>query len=151
MMQFWGGYSRPYVSYLPSDFLGKIWSEDNPDAYLPRPRAYSAYTSGAYLRLINDRYLQNSRYLRLKNLTFGYSLPERLSNKINVEKIRVYFSGENLAYWSPLKKATKYLDPEMFTKANSDGYADLGLSDARFYNAIYPWQASYMFGIDITL
>lgn len=150
MMQFWGGYSRPYVSYLPSDFLDKVWSVDNPNSYFPRPRAYSAMTSGAYLRLVNDRYLQNMAYLRLKNLTFGYTLPEKLTKAIGLEKVRVYFSGENLAYWSPFKKNCAYIDPEAMSKADSNGYADLGFDDTRFYNAIYPWQASYMFGIDIT-
>ena len=45
-MAFWGPYSRPYCTYLPYDFLDNVWSEENPDAYFPRPRAYSAFTSG---------------------------------------------------------------------------------------------------------
>ena len=50
--------------------------------------------------------------------------------------VRFSFSGENLAYWSPFKKHTKYIDPEM-AKTNST-------------NRIYPWQKSFMFGIDLT-
>lgn len=143
MMQFWGGFSRPYVSYLPTDFLGKLWSEQNPDSYFPRPRAYLANTSGSYLTVINDRYLQNMAYLRLKNLTVGYTLPSKITKAVKLDKVRVYFAGENIAYWSPFKKNCAYIDPE--------AVQDLGyVSQPRYYNCIYPWQASYMFGIDIT-
>ena len=72
-MNFWGCYSASYLSFMPIDFHGKVWSEDNPDAYFPRPRAYSA--TGGYLAKVNDHYLQNIRYLRLKNLTVGYTIP----------------------------------------------------------------------------
>ena len=99
--------------------------------------AYSA-TSGP-LSKVNDRYLQNIRYLRLKNLTVGYTIPERLTKKIGVDQVRVYFTGENLCYWSPIKKNSVYVDPE----------AAISRDDA-YNNAYYPWQKTYMFGIDIT-
>ena len=99
-MQFWGPYSYPYLTFLQEDFLDEVWAEDNPDAYFTRPMAYSA-TSGP-LSKVNDRYLQNIRYMRLKNLTVGYTVPVRLSKKIGIEQARIYFSGENLCYWSPL-------------------------------------------------
>ena len=137
-MPFWGCYSYPYLSYLPMNFIDKVWSEDNPDAYFPRARAYSA--SGGYLSKVNDRYLQNLRYLRLKNLTVGYTIPTTLTSKIGIDQIRVYFSGENLCYWSPLKKNTLYVDPEAAFSRNSD--VD--------NNAFYPWARTFMFGIDIT-
>lgn len=136
-MQFWGPYSYPYLTFLQEDFLDEVWAEDNQDAYFTRPMAYSA-TSGP-LSLVNDRYLQNIRYMRLKNLTVGYTVPVRLSKKIGVEQARIYFSGENLCYWSPLKKHTKYIDPE----------AALDRSDA-YNNAYYPWSKTFMFGLDIT-
>ena len=138
-MAFWGPFSRPYCSYLPKGFLQETWSEDNPNAYFPRPIAYAALHSKAQLHEVNDRYLQNIRYLRLKNVTFGYSVPEKASKKIGIEKIRVYFSGENLCYWSPLKKHSAYVDPEAAIDRSG-----------RYNNAFYPWQKSFMFGIDIT-
>ena len=127
-------------SYIPKDFLQQCWSENNPDAYFPRPVAYYAYTGGAQLNRVNTRYLQNIRYLRFKNLTVGYTLPKKATRKIGIEKIRFYFTGENLAYWSPLKKHTIYIDPEAaFNRDSND-----------FNRAFYPWHKSYMFGIDIT-
>ena len=136
-MQFWGPYSYPYLTYLQQDFLKDVWSEDNRDAYFTRPMAYSS-TSGP-LSKVNDRYLQNLRYLRFKNLTVGYTVPATLTKKIGVDQVRVYFSGENLCYWSPLKKHTKYIDPEAAIDRS-------GVDN----NAYYPWQKTFMFGIDIT-
>ena len=143
-MAFWGPYSRPYCSFIADDFLDHVWAEDNTDAYFPRPRAYSAYTSGAYLANVNDRYLQNIRYLRFKNLTVGYTVPQNATRKIGIEKVRVYFSGENLAYWSPFKQHSKYIDPEAAFDRKSGG------SLTRYNNAFYPWQKTMMFGVDIT-
>ena len=144
-MAFWGPYSRPYCTFLADDFLDNVWSEDNPDAYFPRPRAYAAFTDGAPLRNVNSRYLQNLRYLRLKNLSVGYTVPAKASKKIGMDKIRVYFSGENLHYWSPFKKNSKYIDPEAaFDRVDNDGDA------TRYNNAFYPWQKTFMFGVDIT-
>ena len=142
-MAFWGPYSRPYCTYLPYDFLDNVWSPENPNAYFPRPRAYAAFTSGAPLANVNNRYLQNLRYLRLKNLSVGYTVPQ--TKKIGIQKLRIYFSGENLAYCSPFKKHSRYIDPEAaFDRRDSSG------STTRYNNAFYPWQKTYMFGIDIT-
>ncbi|MCD8313055.1 MAG: TonB-dependent receptor [Bacteroidales bacterium] len=136
-MNFWGCYSYPYCSFLQENFLDKCWSTDNPDAYFPRPVAYAS--SSGSLKYVNDRYLQNLRYLRLKNLTVGYTVPPKATKKAHIDQIRVYFTGENLCYWSPLKKNTKYIDPE----------AAFDRDDAN-NNAYYPWAKTYMFGIDIT-
>ena len=147
---FWGPYARPYQTYIPKNFLDMCWSEQNPDAYFPRPRAYSANQPTAPLGQINDKYLQNIRYLRLKNLTAGYTLPQKFTGKIGVEKVRLYFTGENLAYWSPLKKVTAYIDPEnAFNRGTS--VTNRSTVDRNSDNSgLYPWQKTFMFGIDIT-
>ena len=137
-MNFWGCYSYSYVSFLQRDFIQRCWSEENPDAYFPRPRSYSA--TGGELSKVNTRYLQNIRYLRFKNLTVGYTLPKKWLDKVNVDKVRIYFTGENLHYWSPLKKNCLYVDPESAFSRGSD--VDNHMS--------YTWQKTMMFGIDIT-
>ena len=136
-MPFWGPYSYPYLSYLPTNFLANVWSEDNTDAYFPRAMAYAS-TSGT-LSFTNSRYLQNIRYLRFKNLTVGYTVPANLTKKICLQNVRVYFTGENLYYWSPVKKHSKYIDPEACLSRSGD-----------LNNAFYPWQKTYMFGLDVT-
>lgn len=133
---FWGPYARPFSSWIQKDFLDRCWSEENPDAYFPRPRAYVAGVgTGRELTTVNDRYLQNLGYCRLKNLTVGYTLPRKLTQKIDLESVRVYFSGENLACWAPGFHCD-YMDPEQAANTGSKGH-------------IYGWQKTYMFGIDI--
>ena len=72
-------------------------------------------------------------------LSHGYTIPATLTKKAGIDQIRIYFSGENLCYWSPLKKNSKYVDPE--AAINRSGVNN---------NAYYPWAKTFMFGIDIT-
>jgi TonB-linked SusC/RagA family outer membrane protein len=137
-MPFWGPYSYPYMSFIPTNFIDKVWAEDNTDSYFPRARAYSS--SGGYLNKKNDHYLQNIRYLRFKNLTVGYTIPANITDKVGIEQLRVYFSGENLYYWSPIKKNSEYVDPE----------AAISRGTAEYDQAYYPWAKTFMFGIDLT-
>ena len=147
---FWGSYSYAYyTAFMPRDFMKTVWSEENKDAYFPRARVYSS--TGGELAPVNSRYLQNVRYLRFKNLTVGYTLPKKWTDAIHVDKIRFYFSGENLCYWSPIKKYTKYLDPEsayrrVTDKTSTGMYTNSDNKDS----VAYPWQKTMMFGIDIT-
>lgn len=136
---FWGPYSNPMQSFMRRDFLNDVWDYDNTDAYFPRARGYVAEISGGYLNRTNSRYLQNCRYLRLKNLTVGYTLPAKISKKAGIEKVRVYFSGENLTCWSPLFKHCAFLDPEAIAHDDSEAYG----------RSFYPWQKTFMFGIDV--
>ncbi len=136
---FWGPFSNPMQTFLRRDFLKVVWDYGNTDAYFPRARGYVAEISGGYLNRVNTRYLQNVRYLRLKNLTVGYTIPAKLTKKVGLEKVRVYFSGENLACWSPLYAHCQYLDPEAFAHDDSENYG----------RSFYPWQKTLMFGVDI--
>jgi TonB-linked SusC/RagA family outer membrane protein len=140
---FWGPYSLGYPTFLAKNFLDNCWSEDNPNAYFPRPRSNVASNGGGELGRVNDRYIQNIRYLRFKNLTVGYELPKKLISHVGLEGLRVYFSGENLAFWSPITRYTKHLDPESCFNRGGDPVDDLN-------NTAYPWQKTFMFGVDIT-
>lgn len=130
---FWGPYSRPYVSFVPTKFMDNVWSEDNTNGYFPRARGYEALNNSSgtnSLGAVNTRYLQNIAYFRLKNLTVGYTIPLP-QNKV-VQNMRVYFSGENLFYFSPLKKYSKYVDPEQATSTNvSDSNTGMAYSFSR--------------------
>ena len=106
---FWGPYSRPYQGFMAKDFMTNVWSEDNPNAYFPRYRAYEALGSANSLGPANNRYMINVGYLRLKNVTFGYTLPVW---KNVFSDFRLYFSAENPWYWSPLQKYCRSIDPE---------------------------------------
>ncbi len=105
---FWSVYARPYDSFIPVDFPSKVWSPDNPNAYFPFLRGYTAQNSE--LSVANNMYLQDLAYLKLRNLTIGYTLPKSWMDRIKVNRLRVYVSGENLHTWTKLK--SDYLDPE---------------------------------------
>ena len=113
---FWGPYSATSVTFVHKKFMDNVWSEKNPGAYFPRPRGYSAYTSNQYytgIGVTNDYFLQNIGYIRLKNASLGYTLPQKITSKIAIQKLRFYVSGENLFYGSPLKKNNLTIDPEL--------------------------------------
>jgi len=106
---FWQLYTYPIPSFVEKDYADRCWTEENTDAYFPRIRVITCYNGGP-LGQNNDRYLQNAAYLRFKNLTIGYTIPVL---KSVFSKIRVYASGENIWYWSPMKKNTRVIDPEL--------------------------------------
>ena len=71
------------------------WSETNKGSDIPRLSAASADDPNGS-QTAQDRFLTSSNYLCLNNLTLGYTLPQRLTQKFQVRNIRVYFAGENL-------------------------------------------------------
>lgn len=132
--KFWGPFSRPYYSFVPSDFTEKLWSEDNPNSYFPVLRGYTALNGGGSLNTANDKYIQNIGYLRLKNLVIGYTLPDKLTQKAGIQNLRIYVSGENLITWTLFE--TDYIDPEQ-PIADSNGRS-------------YPLNKTLSIGLDIT-
>ena len=52
----------------------------------------------------------DASYVRLKNITIGYTLPSKLTKKIGLGPVRVYVSGDNIHTWNKLR--TKMIDPE---------------------------------------
>ncbi|VFB13157.1 Outer membrane receptor proteins, mostly Fe transport [Bacteroides heparinolyticus] len=131
-MMFWGPYARSYSSFIPVNFESRVWTTDNQNAYFPRAAADLARTG--VMCNVNDRYLQNLAYCRLKNLTIGYTLPSVQTRKIKLDAVRFYFSGDNLLTITALK--SDYLDPEQMT-TDSNG-------------RVYPYSKSFSFGIDVT-
>ncbi len=107
--RFWNLYGYPLTSFIPEDYKENVWTEENPDGYFPRLRPIQTYGGGP-LAQKNDRYLQKVNYLRLKNITFGYTVQFK---KAFISSLRIYFAAENIAYASPLKKYCKTIDPEL--------------------------------------
>lgn len=90
------------------------WSEDNPNAYYTKPYISGAGNNNSFnAKTVNtptDYYLQNAAYLRLKNLTVSYDLPEFITNKVKLSKATVFVSGENLFTVSDM---IGFFDPEL--------------------------------------
>ena len=112
----------------------------NTDAYYPRPLFNSRKNQET-----QTRYLQNASYIRLKNLQIGYSLPKNIVNKIYLENIRVFVSGENLWTGTGL---SKIFDPETLTGGNTDSNANGYIKSGG--NA-YPLARTWSFGVSITM
>ncbi len=80
-----------------------FWTPTNTDAFYPNPyaghatNAISSTVPGSNNYVAQSRYLTDLSYLRFKNLTIGYTLPVSLTKKANIQKMRVYFSAQNLA------------------------------------------------------
>jgi hypothetical protein len=82
------------------------WTPENTDGYYPRPYMGGEHTKNTRTQ---TKYLQNAAYIRLKNIQLGYTLPVSVTSRINISKVRVYITGENLITFT---KMTKLFDPE---------------------------------------
>lgn len=91
-------------NFLMQDVEGR-WTVDNPDA--SKPRIWNRYSE--YWRNNQNTYwLQNSDYIRLKNLEIGYNIPKSTCNKASLAGARIYFTGLNLFTITEIKD----FDPE---------------------------------------
>ena len=141
---FWGQYNRPY-NQLPKWQLGEYWTEDNPDAYLPRYAGYTVLGTQRELGATQTRYLQNVAYIRLKNLQIGYNLPRNFVKKLWMQNASVYISAENIWCWSPLYNRTHDIDVTNIAGSDPDltsGGSGDGLS--------YPQMKSISLGLTVT-
>ena len=121
--------------------------EVNRDAYYPRPsfdRGGEGNGSSGRNHQVQTRYLQNAAYIRLKNLQIGYTLPEKWTKPLKIEKMRAYFSAENI--WTGTSLA-KMFDPETIDGGNSNSEKDW-----RTYNNgnAYPLSTQLSCGVSIT-
>lgn len=100
---FYGNYS--YVIYQHQlDY----WREDNPGAHFPRLASPGSSSSSNNYRIGSDIYIFNGAYVRLKNITVGYTVPRKLTMKMGINKLRVYAIGQNLLTLSH----NSFIDPE---------------------------------------
>ena len=125
--------------------LGRNWSLDILDAWTPEntksniPRISS---SDDHDQKISDRFLVSSNYLSLNNITLGYTLPAKLTKKMEISKLRVYCTGDNLALFS----ARQGFDPRQTQNALGRG---VGISTTSG-NFVYSQLMVISGGISIT-
>ena len=96
------GYAGFMSSPLPSSIgnnyhkdILKAWTPENRNSNIPRFQYQDQYTAST-----SDRFLLDASYLNIQNAQLGYTLPERLTKKIMVSRLRVYVACDNIAYWS---------------------------------------------------
>lgn len=102
------------------------WRPDNPNAEYPRLSVAGNAQNG----YISTFWKRNGAYLRLKNLTVGYTIPTKITKKAGMSNVRIFASGVNLFTVSDFK----YLDPEAGNYAWS----------------FYPQQRTFTFGLDLS-
>ena len=101
------GYN-PSNGAMPQAIAGNFWKEDRTDAFYPS--AYSVGQANVLNMQVQSRYLLNMAYLRVKNITFGYTIPQQLLKKVDIKKLRVYAALENFFTFDHL--GTLPIDPE---------------------------------------
>jgi hypothetical protein len=103
----------------------------NPDAYYPRP------LSGGFAKnqVWQSRYVQNAAYIRLKNITLGYTLPRHFTQKYYVSGLRFFVSCDNI--WTGTQLATMF-DPETIS------------GGVQYTGDIYAIQKTASFGLSVT-
>ena len=119
----------PFVNdtQLLKAYADSHWSEDNRDVYALYPR-YSAYQNYNNTQT-STWWMRDGSFLRLKQLELGYTLPQKLTQKIHIDNLRAYVQGNNLLCFSKFK----LWDPEL---------AGEGLN--------YPIQRTINIGINVT-
>ncbi len=143
------------VEYADGLSGGEILSADINQDY-DYPRMYSKNCGigvvgyigrGQYNFYPQSKYLTSLAYLRLKNITFGYTLPVELTRKALIQKARLYFSADNVCFLH--NGAGKYqLDPEMTTSSGSSVQGTD--SDNGTFGRTVPLQRTFSFGVQVT-
>ncbi|WP_338372430.1 SusC/RagA family TonB-linked outer membrane protein [Dysgonomonas capnocytophagoides] len=127
-----GYLTAPFITNYTNQnriFLGKTWTEENPNseyAILSRSQNLNKWN---YMN--KDVSVQKSRYIRMKSLIIGYTLPETIVSKAKVERVRFYFAGEDLFELTSIKDG---YDPEFGENSNNT----------------FPFSRMLTFGVDIT-
>jgi TonB-linked SusC/RagA family outer membrane protein len=84
----------------------QYWTPENPTNELPRPNANLTYSSMQYFSTVG--YTDGS-FVKLRNVSIGYTFPERMTKKIKIQRLKLYVTGKNLITLSKVKS----YDPEM--------------------------------------
>jgi TonB-linked SusC/RagA family outer membrane protein len=117
----------------PAAFWTERWTGEGTSNKYPR----ASYTNKNENYKISDLFVEDGSYLRLKSVTLGYTIPQRLTQKLLINKFRVYVSGQNLITF------TKYTgtDPEV----GGTGASSIGID-----KGLYPQARVMMAGVNIT-
>ncbi|WP_138475732.1 SusC/RagA family TonB-linked outer membrane protein [Dyadobacter bucti] len=108
------------------------WTPDNPSNVIHRAIENPAVT-------VSDRFIENGSYLRLKNLSLGYSLPASITGKLGISQLRIYVTAQNWVTWT---KYTGY-DPEV--SRNEQATLTQGVD-----NGVYPANKTFLGGLTIS-
>ncbi len=130
---------------MPAAFVDDYWTPDNQDAFYPAA-FNNAGTANVNNMQVQSRYLLDMSYLRMKNITLGYSLPQSVLSPIKVNSLRVYIALENFLTWDKLNGLP--IDPEavggfsMFDETNYNS-GRIGVGTPTFKSASFGLQLNF--------
>ncbi len=114
----WNAFYPFNAGHVEKFYLTETWSEDNRDAYFSAPTISTNTKKNIQPQ---SRYVQDASYIRLKNVTLSYLIPEFLTNKLKISRAQVYLSGMNL--WEATGMHAP-LDPEQTETVTQEYYFD---------------------------
>ncbi len=129
-----GYFAQPFQAEWQNQsntWLGRTWTEDNPDAEFPRLTTQRGLSAWNYRS--KDHILQNNRYVRLKSLIIGYNIREVKLGKTSFDNVRIYLSGNDLFEFTSVKDG---YDPEFRASTN---------------DSVYPFMRTWAAGLKISL
>ena len=138
----WNEAEMTFYSHQVNNF----WTPENPNAHYPRltplPATANVFMRGAAMNFMpQTKYLLNMAYLRVKNVTIGYTLPTEWVNRIGIERLRVFASGENLFTFHHLGDLP--IDPEAGIDTGDAGIMGFGRT--------MPFNRIFSFGMQVRL
>jgi TonB-linked SusC/RagA family outer membrane protein len=131
---YWSSFYAPWEN-VQKNIVNNTWTPQTPDAFYPSLKGWRAGDAGNWLDVAvpQTRYTLNAAYVRLKNLSIGYSFSQQLLKKAGIDQIRVYVSGEDLWEYTKLPKV---FDPE-------------GLGGDWGTGKVYPFQRAFSVGANV--
>lgn len=135
---FWGFNDQPHT-HLTQYTIDHAWSQENAGGYLPIQLSSGGRAGYEKDRQPSSRYIQNGAYIRLQNLNIGYAFSPAITQKLHLQGLRIFFSGENLLTFT---KMWPNFDPAL-APTGSIGRT----SDGRDY----PLAQVYSIGINVSL
>lgn len=146
-MLFW-----PYPSGFDNLFGHQLdyWMPDNQDAFYPRVHGdalnQNKFSNYGTSRMTQTKYLSSGAFLKIQNITLGYDVPKALLKKINIQKLRVFVSADNVLTFDKLPKG---VDPEQLTKGGfTTGLENMNNEYTQFGN--YPVMRNIAVGLNLT-
>ncbi|WP_419869972.1 SusC/RagA family TonB-linked outer membrane protein [Chryseobacterium sp. CT-SW4] len=124
------------------------WTTPGQTDVLPRPGNNSNAPGGVTGLQTTDRFLQNASYIRLRNLSIGYTFDKKIiGESLPVNKIRLSLSGQNLITWTKFEG-----DPEVsIGSGESQTGAGQTFISGAYSRYSYPSVKTYLLGIEIEL
>ncbi|MFV0564325.1 MAG: TonB-dependent receptor [Flavobacteriaceae bacterium] len=142
-----GGYGNAIVT---DELFDNVWSDGSGGIPENRNGYYFRASEGVVMnrnKRVQTRYLQDASYLRLKNLTIGYTFPSEMLRKNGVSNLRLYVSGENLITFSSINKS---FDPEILDPSQSNfGSANTSTGSDQS-GKLYPLSTNFSIGLSVT-